>query len=159
MVYFDFLKMNTKRIQNDIELLITKYKVEPVGNGYIDMIINNDLVEEFISELTKSNIIVEGVTWWCHFTKTSEIEIGCPHGMGGPISDYYEGWFSETQIPIYEVTTDKVIRIDMNTLSNGVKEINSQVINYIKYDFPKSDEYLKCLVPALWLLVPEDWKR
>jgi len=57
--------------------------------------------------------------------------------MGGPISEYYGGWFSEMWFPMAEF------------------ENNEQVTTYLKtLDAPSA---LACFVPALWLDVPDDW--
>jgi hypothetical protein len=158
MSYLDGLKMRSKSIQNDIESLLFKYKVEPVGTGYIDMITANELVEGFIDELTNMGLVVEGITWWCHCTKKSEEALGCPHGMGGPISNYYDGWFSETDIQMF-IPSDNLEKITTDSYGKDVKSINARVIKYIKQEFPKSKSYVECLVPSLWLFVPDDWER
>jgi hypothetical protein len=137
--------------------LLSKYKVQPVGNGYIDMITSNEQVVNFVNELTTNHLIVEGVTWWCHCTEKSKEKLGCPHGMGGPISDNYDGWFSETQIPMF-LTLNDIENITLKRTVDDIKPINDVLIKYIKEEFPKSDFYIECLVPALWLLVPDDWE-
>ena len=116
--------------------LIEKYKVQPVGCGYIDCIVTFDNVFGFINDLSNANIKITGLTWWCYCKKNG---FGCPHGMGGPLSRYYEGWFSETVWPIIEF------------------ENNEQVAAYIKN--PGDSEISECFVPALWLDVPADWKN
>ncbi|KON88533.1 hypothetical protein AF332_18085 [Sporosarcina globispora] len=78
--------------------------------------------------------------------------------MGGPISDYYDdGWFSETQIPMF-LSFNDLENITLNRTVDDIKPINDIVLKYIKEDFPKSDFYIECLVPALWILVPDDWE-
>ncbi|HWO98530.1 MAG TPA: hypothetical protein VNM45_19820 [Bacillus sp. (in: firmicutes)] len=158
MGYLDDLKIKSKFIRNELELLLSKYKVQPVGSGYIDMITANELVEDFIEELTSNHLVIEGVTWWCHCTEKSKEMLGCPHGIGGPGSDYYDGWFSETQIPMF-LSSDGLEEITMDSSIDDIKSINDAVVKYIKEEFPKSNAYIECLVPALWLLVPDDWER
>jgi hypothetical protein len=158
MVYIEGLKSRCKTIQNVIELLCTKYKVQPVGNGYIDMIIENEFVDGFIEELTKSGFVVEGVSWWCHCTQDSQVKLGCPHGLGGPKSEFFEGWFSETDIPMFEISSYDLSEINKISTYEKIKFINDKIVNSIK-EFRKSDNYMECLVPALWILVPEEWER
>lgn len=158
MDYLGYLRDESCAIQKKVELLFKKYKVQHVGNGYIDLIVSNELVEAFINELTRHNIIIFGVTWWCHCTTESESLLGCPHGMGGPRSEYYQGWFSETQIPIYEVPKQFLDEINLSELHNKVKSINDHVLKFIRDDFKKDNSYSSCLVPGLWLQVPNEWK-
>jgi hypothetical protein len=158
MSYLDDLKINSTLIQKELEFLLSEYKVQPVGNGYIDMITANELVVDFINELTNKDLVIEGVTWWCHCTEKSKEVLACPHGMGGPISAYYDGWFSETEIPMF-LPFNELENITLKRTVGDIKPINDLVIKYIKEEFPKSDDYIECLVPAIWLLVPDDWER
>ena len=119
-----------------LDEIIEKYNVQPVGWGYIDCIVTFDNVFDFINDLSEVNISITGVTWWCHCKDENS---GCPHGMGGPVSKYYSGWFSEMWYPLVEF------------------ENNQQVVFYIKN--PADNEILECFVPALWLDVPDDWEN
>ncbi len=167
MNYIDSLRSESESIQNKIELILEKYKIQPIGNGYIDLITSNSDIEDFISELSGIKIIINGVTWWCHCTEKSKKESGCPHGMGGPRNRYGDGWFSEMQVRMFEIPDEELIIETIDILDNKVKVINEKVIRYIKhdfsrlikYDFSKEKAYLECLVPALWLYVPDEWKR
>ena len=124
-------------IKNDLDKLIKKYKVQPVGTGYIDCILTFENIFDFINDLSNINIIVYGLTWWCH---CKDQNADCPHGMGGPKSEYYDGWFSEMWFPLLEF------------------KCNEQVIEYIK-NVSNDKKILKCFVPALWLDVPDNWKN
>ena len=119
-----------------LDELMRKYKVQPVGKGYIDCIVTLDNVFGFIDELSDMNISIGGVTWWCHCQEGSS---GCPHGMGGPKSEYFDGWFSEMPFPVYRFTE------------------NRQAAAYIRD--PEDEDVLKCCVPALWLDVPREWEN
>ena len=158
MDYFRYLRDQSHTIRNQLELLLEKYKVQPVGHGYIDLIVKKELVEGLINELTNHNIIIMGVTWWCHCTTESEILLGCPHGMGGPQSRYYQGWFSETQTPMYEIPKHILDKITLSELHNNALSINSQVLRFIHEKSNSENSKLECMVPALWLYVPDEWK-
>ncbi|MCL2353567.1 MAG: hypothetical protein FWC69_02935 [Defluviitaleaceae bacterium] len=128
------MKKETVMRKSDLDNLIEQHKVQPVGNGYIDCIVSLESALDFIAGLSSINIKIYGLTWWCHCKDQIS---GCPHGMGGPISEYYDGWFSEMWFPVVEF------------------EDNEQVIKYLKaLDDPS---ILKCFMPALWLDVPDDW--
>ena len=119
----------------ELDALILEYKVQPVGNGYIDCIILQEEVSSFLQKITEIGIYVTHIAWWCHCTKEHETKYHCPHGMGGPRSKYYEGWFSE--MPDY-------CFIEMNG-------DNQDTENYIFYDVKNEPFYSECLVPGLWL--------
>lgn len=125
-----------------LDKLLVEYKVQPVGWGYIDCITTNDNVSGFVSALTQVGIHVTGITWWCHCAIEGKEESGCPHGGGGPRSDFFDGWFSEMyQIPFVETQN------------------NNEIIPYIFSEWPNTREYLPCLIPAFWLDVPDDWRN
>lgn len=155
MNYIDSLNQQKGNIQNQIKSLLEKYKVQPVGTGYIDLIVLNQFVDSFINELSDINILVSGITWWCHCTESTD-GLNCQHGMGGPKSKYYDGWFSETTIPMHDVN---LINSEIDDFTDKIKYSNDKVIKFIKSDFVKSEFYIRYLVPALWLYVPDNWER
>ena len=61
-----------------------------MGNGLIDMICPPDRVDAFIDLCGSAGISIRGFTWWCHVTNGHP-----PCGMGGPRSEYRDGWSSE----------------------------------------------------------------
>lgn len=123
--------------KNELDLLLEIFHIEPVGKGYIDCICPIENAPAFISELTKHSIKVIGFTWWCHVTEGHE---AC--GLGGPVSRYEEGWYSEIEM-------------------GNVKEFsdNDEIIKYLKYDWLKSPDYRPCFTPAFWLDVPKNWEN
>jgi len=102
MKYLDVLEMNKVEIIERLEGLLIKHKVEPVGNGYIDCIVMKNNLEEFIICVSDLGILVPYASWWC-YVDPSDSNNGCPHGMGGPQSIYYEGWFSELQNDLFSL--------------------------------------------------------
>lgn len=160
MEYLKYLSTIKVVKQNEIEDLLEKYKSQPVGTGCIDIITANNLVDDLIKELTNINVVINGVTWWCHCSDTNKERLGCPHGMGSPISDFYNGWFSEMcHLEMYDIPENELqhLKFDENTPSE-IKSINERIKNYIK-DFSNHKDYTECLTPALWLHVPNEWKR
>ena len=53
--------------------------------------------------------------------------------MGGPLSKYEGGWFSEIQGELIQFQSNEEIR------------------NYLTNVYPKSEDYKPCFVPAFWL--------
>lgn len=157
MLYLDQLRSNAQYYQTKIETLMEKYFVQPVGSGYIDLITSLDFVEKFIEELTSLGIAIEGITWWCHCSPENSNHYRCPHGMGGPLSRFFDGWFSEMQIPMYEYAKEKHKLLAANDgLSDDVRSINEAALQYMR-NFQGSEQYIQCLYPAVWLLVPDEW--
>ncbi|WP_432506759.1 hypothetical protein [Paenibacillus sp. GXUN7292] len=155
----DYLR--TGNIQYKIEEMLEKYKSQPVGSGYIDLITQFDLIEDLINELTSIGIAINGVTWWCHCSEDNKKCLNCPHGLGGPSSIFFSGWFSEMG-PDYE-SFDTIQEIYDQYESGKVTEeeiniLNGSVLKYIK-EFKKNDLFEECFYPALWLHVPKEWKR
>src|SRR4026207_185373 len=101
--YIQNLQNNPDRFQSAIETLLEKYQVQPVGNGYIDLILKKENSLNLIRELTNLPVAVCSLSWWCHFTLETESQLGCPHGYGGPQDKYGEGMFSEcNQYPDFD---------------------------------------------------------
>jgi hypothetical protein len=167
MMYFDFLESNKKELIEKLERIFTLYNVEPVGNGYIDCIVMKDKLKEFINEITALGILITDVSWWCYVNPANHESTGCPHGMGGPKSEYYEGWFSELQNDFYEVDKDRVdsnmnfydkqsvYSTNMQTIE-GVQKMLKEPFRYTPTDYIQGN---KCVTPGIWLLVPDTWKR
>ncbi len=105
------------------------YKIQPVGDGMIDLICPIENVVAFIDFCSTRSIQIKGFTWWCHVTDKHE-----PCGMGGPKSIYFDGWFSEIQM-------DTLISFDTN----------EDYRNYLMTEWKNSSDYKECYWPAFWL--------
>jgi hypothetical protein len=130
---------NEKR-KKELDSLLEKYQVQPVGIGYIDCITTKENITGFVNAISSLGIRITDITWWCHNTTDEDRGTGCPHGGGGPQSKYFDGWFSE-----------------MYQYKNVEIKDNDEVLPYIFEKWPKDEKFLPCLEPALWLDVPEDW--
>jgi hypothetical protein len=122
--------MFTMNLDKDtIDSVIMKLHIQPVGNGYIDMICPIENIGEFIDSMEQLGVKIKGFTWWCHVC-------GChqPCGLGGPKNKYGDGWFSE--IPMGEIICF---------------ESNEKLKQFLLEDYPKSKEFRKCYMPAFWL--------
>lgn len=118
--------------------LLLRNKVQPVGAGYIDCIVRPEYLPSLAEGLKAISIRITGLTWWCHCCDENKARYGCPHGMGGPKSKYFDGWFSEMNLPLVKIQQDDVL----------------DVIN----DAHKDESYRPCFTPALWLDVPDERK-
>jgi|GEM_PF-5176521 len=87
--------------------------------------------------------------------------------MGGPVSEYYNGWFSELQNEPYELEEETVKTLLKSYDRQLIGLINRDTLVKIKniLDTPfryTPTEYIlenKCVMPGLWLLVPDNWIR
>ena len=133
--------------KKDLDQLLDLHKAQPVGSGYIDVIVKRKYVHPFIQSLISGGIRINRITWWEHvdaFRKKSN------YGMGGPQSTFFDGWFSELCFgddEIYTSEKDEILRIIMN------KEIRFSDGEMIRY---REQEWL---TPAFWLEVPDEWKN
>lgn len=166
MKYFDVLELNKQVIIQRLESLLLKYNVQPVGNGYIDCIIMKSNLIEFIMEVNNLGILIPYASWWC-YVDPSNSNNGCPHGMGGPQSIYYDGWFSELQNDLFSLdeqsvedtmqSYDKQLINSLNRKTfDGIKKLLEIPFKYTPNDYFNEN---KCINPGLWLIVPADWKR
>jgi hypothetical protein len=159
--YLQNLHNNQDQFQKTIDDLLGKYNVQPVGNGYIDLIVDCDRSLQLVDEFAKMTVAVERLTWWCHTTPESTLKYGCPHGLGGPLNRFGEGHFSEcTHYPEF-VLAEHHSPIDEYSLEPHLfaEKCSQLVTNYIKNALPNESFYSPCLQPGFWLNVPFDWKR
>jgi len=166
MKYLDALELNKVEIIERLEELLIKHKVEPVGDGYIDCIIMKNNLEEFIINVSNLGILAPYASWWC-YVDPSDSDNSCPHGMGGPQSIYYDGWFSELQNDLFSLdeqlideamlSFDKQLVYSLNLKTfDGIKKMLEIPFKYTPNDYIKEN---KCVNPGLWLIVPDEWKR
>jgi hypothetical protein len=149
---------NQIHYQNAIELVLEKYEVLPVGNGYIDLILPLGLANEFVQALISIDVAVEYITWWCYCTPTSRKTYGCPHGLGGP--GFRDGYYSEGVGKDFEVL--EKLKIPNDSLKDSKEfaaRCNQTVLDYFATDFEKESFYSPCLNPGFWLHVPKTWNR
>lgn len=159
--YLEYLEANREQKQLEIEKILERYKTEPVGSGYIDIITPIENVEKLINEFTNINVAIECVTWWCYCSDQNKIQYGCPHGMGGPKSCYFDEWYSEMgfDFETFEICLDEIKSLHYDEGSpKNIQAINEKVKDYVN-DSSKARGYSQCLTPAFWLSVPENWKR
>jgi len=131
-----------------LDKILLKTQAQPVGDGYIDIIINPENTYEFISEIKNEGFIIEGVSWWEYCLESiSESKFG----LGGQKSLYYDGYFAEIQInDIYHFNKDLGIDSIEKCLGNKTIINNEhEVLNYTQ----------DRLWPGFWIQTPADWKN
>ena len=129
--------------------IILKYKAQPSGIGYTEIIVKNEFVEDFIMEILTAGFSITNVCWW-EYCKTLDTKNKL--GYGGPKSIYCDGWFSEICF-----TDDFPYKI--NITGNNMEKYK-MVMDHIKYI--KTNEiirYDEILTPSFCIDVPDEWEN
>jgi hypothetical protein len=138
-----------KRTLDDI---LEKHKAQPVGHGYIDIIVSRDNYKSLVSDLVSHDFKISSVSWWewCPDKKESE------HGLGGPESVYFNGWFSEIPVDVddFSFSPDNT---NADTIKEVVNKIETKAISFSHETVAFNQS--SWLTPALWLEVPNDWRN
>lgn len=138
--------------QGKLNDILERHKAQPVGNGYIDIIVSRDNYKAFVSELVHNDYVVNGITWWEWCTAGPQSN----YGLGGPVSKYYPGWFSELSINADDLTLANNLPVD-ERIEEIIKRIETKVISFP--DETLSFKLSKWLTPALCLDVPGEWRN
>lgn len=117
-------------LSSQIDQIITKLHIQPVGDGYIDLICPKENIAAFIDQLTALDIRIYGFTWWCHVTDGHD---AC--GSGGPKNKFGDGWYSEI--------------LPMGNLLQF--EDNMSLRHFLLEEYPACEDYKECYCPAFWL--------
>nr|WP_293304288.1 hypothetical protein [Allomuricauda sp.] len=134
-----------------LDRILIKHKAQPVGTGYIDIIIKQDKYQLFIQDLIETGFEIKGVSWW----EWCEGENECNYGLGGPRSNYYNGWFAEIptkvdDIELQELNIEESINKVIDLIQNKSIQFSHETVQFKKSDW---------LTPAIWLGVPDDWEN
>lgn len=135
-----------------LDNILEKYKAQPVGHGYIDIIVSRDKYQDFISDLVINGYKIDSISWWEWCADKNEND----YGLGGPKSVYYKGWFSEIPVNVddfnFSADTTKV-----NIIKEILSKIETKTISFSDETVTFKDS--NWLTPAIWLDVPDDWRN
>ena len=135
-----------------LDAILEMYKAQPVGDGYIDIIVIRENCELFITDLTKNGFKITNVSWWEWCLNSNE----CKYGLGGPRSKYFNGWFSELPVDVDDFRFEKELKIE-DIVKNINNRIATKTIVYPGEIFSYNQN--SWLTPAFWVDVPQDWKN
>jgi hypothetical protein len=142
--------------KNVLDKMLVQYKAQPVGSGYIDIIVHRQNYKEFLKELLQNAFIIENISWWEYCNNEEESE----YGSGGPRSIYYPGWFSELSIEQDDLF------ITLEQINEQFEEVLTSIINIIENKrivFPDKEiisfRSSAWLTTGFWLKVPDEWKN
>ena len=141
---------NSQKTKENIDVLLERYKAQPVGKGYIDIIVMKENYKQFIDCIIKENCIIKTISWW-EYCKT--IDTKNRFGFGGPRSRYYSGWFSELSI-----WDDIETRNIENIYDEIVKIVDHKIIEYPVAGVLNIHDGNR-LTPGFWLDVPSEWEN
>lgn len=133
-----------------LDNIIETHKAQPVGHGYIDIIVSRDNYKDFVADLVRNNYKIKSISWWEYCPKEKESN----YGLGGPKSNYYDGWFSELPVDVDDLDNVALKEKEIEEINN---KIETKVI-----EFPDETVMFKqnnWLTPAIWLDVPDDWRN
>jgi hypothetical protein len=138
--------------KNTLDDILEKQKAQPVGHGYIDIIISRDNYKGFISDLVTNDFKIKSISWWewCSDKKENE------HGLGGPESIFYKGWFSEIPVDIDDLnfstdtTKEDIIKVIIEKIGTKAMSFSDEKVTFKESNW---------LTPAIWLDVPDDWRN
>ena len=133
--------------KKDLDHILALHKAQPVGSGYIDIIVKRENVHQIIESLVSSGVQIKTITWWEY---VDSLPKKAKYGMGGPKSNFYDGWFSEICFGEDDINTNNKVEI--------LKVIENKEIHFADGEIVRYQEQ-ECLTPALWLEVPEEWKN
>jgi hypothetical protein len=156
MKYFNFISDK----KHELDEILVRHKAQPVGWGDIDTIVHRNELEKFVESISKYGFLIKTVSWWEYLSdkdQTAKI------GMGGPISWFYPGWFSEIN-EYDEIEEEFFISIMNDQKVELVAESNNRFFKNILTKTTKafggnSLSYQKDLelTAGLWLEVPDEW--
>jgi hypothetical protein len=131
-----------------LDELLVRHKAQPVGHGYIDIIVNRDSYKSFVTDLILNGYTIESISWWewCSGDKESD------YGLGGPKSRYYDGWFSELSIDVDDIKVN-----DEKQIEEILDAIETKSISF--HNNTATFKQNNWLTPGIWLAVPDDWRN
>ncbi len=138
---------NIERIRKEkLDSLIKLYKAQPVGNGYIDIIVSRDYYKDFVRELINNGFVITSISWWEY---CNDLMSKSKYGLGGPPSKFFDGWFSELCEDIDDVDTNEIDAIYNKIENKTLVYSDMDIISFKNNDF---------LTPAFWLDIPDTWE-
>ena len=135
-----------------LDAIIDLHKAQPVGDGYIDIIVLRENCGPFITDLIKNGFKITNVSWWEWCLNNEKNQ----YGLGGPRSKYFDGWFAELPVDVDDIQYEKesenedIIKIIYGHIATKTIIYPDEILSY------KQNIWL---TPALWIDVPQDWKN
>lgn len=133
------MKNNTKQL----DAILVKYKAQPVGNGYGDIIVDRSNYKEFLKDIISNEFQITAITWW---EKVLREDRKSQFGQGGPGSIYYDCWFSEINVEWDEIPKDVtgtgMFSLIVDIIENKTIVFPNEIITFSTFN---------ALTPAFWI--------
>ncbi len=113
--------------KKDLDHVLELHKAQPVGSGYIDVIVKQENVNQFVESLVSNGVQISTVTWWEY---TDSLSKKPKYGMGGPKSNFYDGWFFEICFGDDEINTNKKDEILKIIQNKGIHFPDGEIARY-----------------------------
>lgn len=135
--------------KENLDYLLSKYKAQPVGSGYIDIIVVRSKYQSFAKELIENGFRICAISWWEYLDVLGEKNT---YGMGGPKSKFYSGSFHEVAEELDKLPDNPTnLQSVIDTVEN--KDLGNYLGKQITYKDTVS------VTPAFWLDVDKNWKN
>lgn len=135
-----------------LDAILRKHKAQPVGWGYIDIIVHRDSYRAFVADVLRAEFKIDSISWWEH---VEDIKKNCIYGMGGPKSRFFGGWFAEIGIGLDELQIAEDADAAFDAIVTIVENKQLQLGDLPAVTF----KTYKALTPAFWLDVDDSWRN
>src|ERR1700744_4306598 len=108
-----------------LDEILKRHKAQPVGWGYIDIVVARDYYKDFISDLVNNENKIESISWWEWCSNNNESK----YGIGGPKSNYVDGWFSELSIDVDDIDLGKTLE-KKQLIKEIIDKIEAKTISF-----------------------------
>ncbi len=132
-------------IKSQLDRLIQSHEAQPVGSGYIDIIVPRIRYRSLAQDLIQFGARVIAVSWWEYVASVSQPN---SYGTGGPRSNFFEGWFAECS-EVDEVSQLKGLDGQLQAIVELVESKNLGVWRDEEITFADTTS----LTPAFWLSI------
>ncbi|GHV09001.1 hypothetical protein FACS189485_21120 [Spirochaetia bacterium] len=137
------------RNKNKLDKILIENKAQPVGWGYIDVIVKREYMENFLREILNEGFEIMNISFWEY---CSTMEIKNTIGMGGPVSKFFDGWFSEIGRGYDVDIRNETIENKYKILMKMIKEFKCS-----NFDGDFSFENNETIMPSFDIDVPHEW--
>ena len=135
-----------------LDQLLEAHKAQPVGTGYIDVIVQRDNYRALAHDLLTNDFEIEAISWWEYIEDSNQPP---SYAIGGPKSRFYEGWFAETCTDLDELSTT-------GSATSALAQVVATIENKVLGEYAGklvSFKATRSLTPAFWLKVDEAWRN
>lgn len=148
--------------KDSIEVLLNHimetHDADPIGSAFDDILVPPSQIESFVTELSRSGLLIQSVSPYCNCTKENRRLYDCPHGGGGP--RHASGYYSEMyMMDGWHLPDDLQVDSSVYSQFDTINRSNQRALQYALEGMKADPSYSPCLVSAIDILVPDAWYR